>query len=177
MTAEEIEERLLNIRKVAEATRGEKKRDGKEGFELLSKFREVLANDDGKEFWMVNLMKFKNSDPNSEAMAAHRRYSSNIAPMLLKRGSFPIFMSKVQGRFLYGDGSENWDQVAIIRYRSRQDFIKFATATAKKDIGDDKWQSMEKTQVFPVKALIKLGNIRLGIFLLLMVIILLMAVL
>ena len=149
------------------------KREGKnheEAGELLEKFKEILHADDGKEFFMINLMKFKNSDPHSEAMQAHQRYSKAIIPFLLKYGGHPVFVSNISGKFLYLDDSEDWDQVGIIRYRSRRDFLRMALDVAKKNGSQDKWISMEKTQVFPTKAFLNLGSPRIIIGFILLII-------
>jgi hypothetical protein len=72
-------------------------------------------------------------------------------------------MSNVQGRFLHSEDSDDWDQVAMIRYRSRKDFLKMATDAAQLDLGKDKWISMEKTHVFPVKPMVHFSSLRIGI--------------
>ena len=165
LTSEEIEHFINRMKQMSDL---ESEPENK----ALKVFREITANDDGKAFLMVNLMKFKDNDPNSEAMKAHKRYSKNVVPQLIRRGSHPIFSSNVQGRFLYEDDSVDWDQVAIVRYRSRRDFLKFASALADKDAGKDKWISMEKTHVFPTKGIIQLGSIQLIFALILIIIIL-----
>ncbi len=170
MAKEEIQERLVTLKKVAV---NENTPD--EG--IFKNFLEVTENDDGREFWMVNLMKFRDTDPHSEAMAAHKRYSKAIFPDLLRNGSFPMFASHVQGRFLFEGVEDQWDDVAIVRYRSRRNFLKFATAAAKKDLGNDKWLSLEKTHVFPVKSYLRLGAVRIGAFLVLAILVLLVNVL
>ena len=111
------------------------------------------------------------NDKNSEAMKANARYSKSIFPLLLKYGSHPVFVSKVQGRFLVTENSEDWDQVAMVRYRSRRDFIKMATEAGKKNLGEDKWLSIQKTHVFPVKSIIHFGSIRLGLAVVLIIMI------
>ncbi|MBA7576519.1 hypothetical protein ES708_18360 [subsurface metagenome] len=153
MSKEEIHERIQNMKKAAG------KEDEPDG-EIIKHFREVAESDDGKEFFMVNLIKYKDNDPHSEAMAANARYSKAIFPLLLKHGSFPVFMSNVKGRFLYSKDSDDWDQVAIIRYRSRKDFFEMAADAGKKNLDKDKWLSIEKTNVFPVKQILFLGPIR-----------------
>ncbi|QEE14511.2 hypothetical protein DSAG12_00324 [Promethearchaeum syntrophicum] len=126
---------------------------------LFNAFREITTQDDGKEFLMVNLMKFRDNNPESEAMKAHKKYSRQVMPELLKRGSFPIFMSKIIGKFIYNDKSITWDQIAIIRYRSKRDFLNMAKNLANKDGGKNKWLALENTEVFPSKRVIVLGSI------------------
>lgn len=151
LTKEEVEEFIGAMKK---------NRGIEEETKQLKAFREIAAKDDGKEFLMVNLMKFKDNDPGSEAMAAHHRYSKHIVPELIKRGSHPVLLSNVQGTFLAYPDAENWDQVGIIRYRSRRDLLKMAVALSGKNIDKDKWLSMEKTHVFPAKQVLRLGSLR-----------------
>ena len=153
MSQEEAQGLILNLKRA-----GGKENDPDN--ELIQHFREVVKNDDGKAFIMVNLMKFKKTN---EAKAANARYSKKIFPLLLKHGSPPIFVSNVQGRFLHLEGSDDWDQVAFIRYRSRKDFLKMAADAAKLDLGKDKWLSLEKTHVFPVKPIFHLSSLRIGV--------------
>jgi hypothetical protein len=79
-------------------------------------------------------------------------------------------LSTVQGSFLDYEGSESWDQVGIIRYRNRRDFLEFAAAVAGKGGGQDKWLSMDKTHVFPTSQKIRLGSLHLTLALILMLI-------
>jgi hypothetical protein len=32
-----------------------------------------------------------------------------------------VFVGQVEGRFIHPDGADDWDQVAMVRYRSRRD--------------------------------------------------------
>ena len=50
--------------------------------------------------------------------------------------------------------------MAIVRYRSRRDFLRFALETQRDDIFVHKWAALEKTHVFPVKPLISLFPVR-----------------
>ena len=148
-----------------------KRRVGKESqaeeSPLLNQFRELTKNDDGREFYMVNLLKFRQkalypagSPFDDDPLAANARYSRAILPLLLKHGGHPVFLGQVQGRFLHPGGADDWDQVGIVRYRSRRDMIKMAVEIAGLEVDVHKWASLEKTQVFPVKPLFNLNLIR-----------------
>ena len=148
-----------------------KRRAGKESqaeeSPLLNQFRELTKNDDGREFYMVNLLKFRQkalypagSPFDDDPLAANTRYSRAILPLLLKHGGHPVFLGQVQGRFLHPGGADNWDQVGIVRHRSRRDMIKMAVEIAGLEVDVHKWASLEKTQVFPVKPLFNLNLIR-----------------
>jgi hypothetical protein len=48
----------------------------------------------------------------------------------------------------------------MVRYRSRRDFVRFATRANQADKFMHKWAAIEKTHVFPVKPLISLLAVR-----------------
>jgi hypothetical protein len=126
---------------------------------------------------MVNLLKFRKkalyadgSSYDDDPMAANARYNRAIIPLLLKHGGIPVFDSLVQGRFIHPDGADDWDHVAMVRYRSRRDMLKMAIEVAGRGVDVHKWAALEKTQVFPVKPLVNLIFIRLTVAVLLFVI-------
>ncbi|RPH59255.1 MAG: hypothetical protein EHM81_08570 [Chloroflexi bacterium] len=142
---------------------------------LLDQFRELTKNDDGREYYMVNLLKFRQkalypagSPFDDDPLAANARYSRAILPLLLKHGAHPVFLGQVQGRFLHPVGADDWDLVGIIRYRSRRDMLKMAVEVAGLGVDIHKWAALEKTQVFPVRPYIHIAFVRaaVGVFLL-----------
>jgi len=71
-------------------------------------------------------MKFKtkyNVELQMTPMEAHNKYSKGIVKELFKRAGHPVMMTKVTGSFIKESGSE-WDDIGIIRYRSRRDMLK-----------------------------------------------------
>ncbi len=141
---------------------------------ILNQFRELTKNDDGREYYMVNLLKFrqkalypKGSSWGDDPMAANDRYNRAIVPLLLKHGGHPVFASQVQGRFLHPAAAEDWDQVAMVRYRSRRDMLKMAVEIAGNGSDIHKWAALEKTQVFPVRPMLNLVFIRASVAILL----------
>jgi hypothetical protein len=136
---------------------------------LLQQFRELAKNDDGREYYMVNLLKFhqkalypEGSAFGDDPLAANDRYNRAIVPLLLKHGGHPVFLGQVQGRFLHPDGADDWDQVGMVRYRSRRDMLKMAAEIAAVGVDIHKWASLEKTQVFPVRPVLHLAFIRIS---------------
>lgn len=134
---------------------------------LLEHFSDLAKSDDGHEFYMVNLLKFRQKaayPPGSvfgdDPFAANQRYNKAIVPLLLKYGGHPVFLGQVQGRFIHPADVDEWDQVGIVRYRSRRDMFRMAMEMI--DTGADihKWASLEKTQVFPVAPLLHLAFVR-----------------
>lgn len=134
---------------------------------LLDAFRTLASQDDGDEFLMVNLMKFREQavyppgyEYDDDALAAADRYSAAVFPQLLRRGSLPILLANPTGTFLDFEGAERWDQVGIVRYRSRRDMLEMALALARGDGAVHKWASLEKTHVFPADSVIDFVFVR-----------------
>jgi hypothetical protein len=143
--------------------RADKQALTEEASPLLKQFRELTKNDDGREYYMVNLLKFRKkalypagSQYNDDPVAANDRYNRAIVPLLLKHGGFPVFDSVVKGRFIHPNTADDWDHVSMARYRSRRDMLKMAIEIGEKGIDVHKWAALEKTQVFPVKPLVNL---------------------
>jgi hypothetical protein len=135
--------------------------------ELIRSFRRVGAADDGREFFMVNLIRQRQKalypdgyDHDDDVQAAARRYAAGILPRLLKRSAFPVFIGRPTGLFLQPEGAEEWDQVAIVRYRSRRDFLEMVAEPGMSDVGLHKRASVEKTQVFPADPIVSFIWIR-----------------
>lgn len=161
LTAVEVEALLAEIKKRAG------KQDSEEESPILQQFRDLTQNDDGREYYMVNLLKFRKkalypevSPFGDDPLAANDRYNRAIIPLLLKYGGHPVFLGQVQGRFLHPEHADEWDQVGMVRYRSRRDMLKMAAEIAGLGVDIHKWASLEKTQVFPVKSLISLFFVR-----------------
>jgi hypothetical protein len=141
---------------------------------ILQQFRELAKSDDGQEYYMVNLLKFRKrasylagSQYGDDPMAANDRYNRAIIPLLLRHGGHPVFAGQVQGQFIHPDGADDWDQVGMVRYRSRRDMLKMAIEIAGMGIDVHKWAALEKTQVFPVKPFVNLTFIRVTVAVLL----------
>lgn len=99
--------------------------------------------DDGREFFMVNLV----NDPAD--LAAAEAYNRVILPELFKRAGHPIFMSRPIARFIEPAGLAPWDFVAIVRYRSMRDMLDMITGPEAEKIRYLKEGSVSKTHVFP----------------------------
>ncbi len=133
----------------------------------IEEVMQLLAGDDGKEFVMQNLARYRPKalyppgfDFDDSARAADRRYGKAIIWPLLKQGSLPIFIARRSGSFIEPQGADAWHYVAMVRYRSRRDFFKFAMAIQRDDIVVHKWAALEKTHVFPVAPLVSLVFVR-----------------
>lgn len=145
---------------------------GHEG--LLDQLRTMLANDDGAEFVMHNLVRYRakalypaGRSFGDDPRAADRRYGRAIVWPLIRRACLPIFVARRSGSFIEPEGADPWHYIASVRYRSRRDFLQFAMEIEHDDIVIHKWAAIEKTHVFPVKPLVSLVLVRFGVALLL----------
>lgn len=134
---------------------------------VLQELRTLIASDDGKEFVMQNLVRYRPKalyppgyNYGDDPRAADRRYGKAVIGPLLRNGSLILFIAKRTGAFIEPEGADAWHYVAMVRYRSRRDFLRFALATQRDDIFVHKWAVLEKTHVFPVKPLISLFPVR-----------------
>jgi len=141
---------------------------GGEGMEeALNEVRTLVANDDGREFVMQNLVRHRTralypegSPYGDDPREADRRYGRLIIWPLLRFGSLPIFVAKRTGQFIQPEGADAWHYVAMVRYRSRRDFLRFARVIQSEQIVMHKWAAIEKTHVFPVQPMVSLFMVR-----------------
>ena len=164
MTAEEVTRRLEEI---SATTGGKSQAVDQAPGEILAELKQLAASDDGNEFFMVNLIKYRQkalyppgSNYDDNALAADARYNRALVPYLLKYGGVPVFVGSPQGRFIDKSGDMEWDRVAVVRYRSRRDLFKMAHDIAPLGVAVHKWASIERTQVFPVAPTISLFAVR-----------------
>jgi hypothetical protein len=131
-------------------------------------FEGFLDRDDGRPFYMVNLMQYR-------AKAAYRddllpdgtpaggmtgreaghRYERMVVPELLKRGCYPVFAARKLANFLSaGAGTDFFEEVVVVRYRSRRDLLAMAAGRAFLAGVPHKWASLEKTVAVPCRLML-----------------------
>ena len=142
---------------------------GPQDEQLIEEVRALAAQDDGREFVMQNLARYRRQAAyqagferfGSDPRAADRRYGKAIIPHLLRYGNVPVFIARRCGSFVEpGGGAPAWHYVAMVRYRSRRDFLRFASAIARNDIAMHKWAALESTHIFPVRPVVSLIFVR-----------------
>jgi len=138
-----------------------------QGDATLDAVRRLVAGDDGREFVMHNLVRYRpkaayppGHDYGDDPRAADRRYGRAIVWPLLRRACVMVFVARRSGTFIEPAGADPWHYVAMVRYRSRRDFLRFALEIERDDIVVHKWAAIEKTHVFPVQPLISLVFVR-----------------
>ena len=124
--------------------------------EILTNLADWIAHDDGREFYMVNLVGL---NPSPAGRAADAAYARHILPLLLKHGAHPVFVGTVAHSFM-GNGGHGVDRLAIVRYRSLRDFLDMNLEPDIANAADEKFAGLARTQNFAVHPVISLAMIR-----------------
>jgi len=134
----------------------------------LDQLRTVLSHDDGREFVMHNLVRWRSkalyppgSPYGDDVRAADKRYGRAIVWPLIKRAGVVMIVARNAGRFIDDGQSLPWTYMAMVRYRSRRDFLRFVVETEQREVFVHKWAAIEHTHVFPVQPIISLFGVRL----------------
>lgn len=142
-------------------------------------FIEAFARaDTGRQFIMLNAIDYNDNPgfvagaaPGEDAEALMGRYMAHMIPALLIRASHPLFM----GPAVYPaidvvgiEGAENWNAGALMRYRSRRDFLEIVTNPIFKSQHHFKAAALEKTIAYPIEPDLQLGDPRVLLGLLLL---------
>ena len=158
MSAQEIEESIQALKSTDLANINEAE---------IEDVRQLLSSDDGKEFVMQNLVRYrakalypKGSPYSDDPREADKRYGKSIIGDLLRYGNLVIFIARKSGDFVKPEGADAWHYVAMVRYRSRRDFVRFLIRANQAEKFMHKWAAIEKTHVFPVKPIISLLAVR-----------------
>ncbi|MEL6860315.1 MAG: hypothetical protein AAGL11_00635 [Pseudomonadota bacterium] len=133
--------------------------------QLPDNLEAMIAKDDGKEFYAVNLEQLKAGDA---AQAADRAYGETVIPLLFKRAGHPVFVSDRAGLML-GKYGEEVDRVAVVRYRSLRDLINMAKDPVMVDVSPYKFESLDHTEVFITRPFITFMHVRFVLALILIV--------
>ena len=145
------------------------------GTAAVSEVRELLASDDGKEFVMQNMVRYRPKalyppgyNYSDDPCEADKRYGKSIIWPLLRNGNLLLFIGRRTGNFVLPEGADAWHYVAMVRYRSRRDFVRFALEANQADKFVHKWAAIEKTHIFPVRPIVSLFTVRATLGLLLL---------
>jgi hypothetical protein len=108
--------------------------------EVLRRLRTWLEGDDGKPFYMLNLMRYYAElrrfpgapDFEGTPRESNARYEAAAKWMLLRIGGYPAFAGTPHGRNLleHDPALDDWDRVILVRYPSRRAFMKLLTHPA-----------------------------------------------
>jgi len=131
--------------------------------EVLTTLETLIALDDGREFYMLNLEQLATGP---EARKADMAYARVVLPALLRHGSLPVFIGRVQGQ-LIGDNPRAFNRAALVRYRSLRDFLVIFTDPAMNAGVDNKFASLTYTEAratAPVFSLLAIQLVAAGVF-------------
>jgi hypothetical protein len=131
-------------------------------------FEAFMDGDDGRPFYMLNLMRYRGQAeyrdgklPDGGVAAgltgreAGRLYERMVVPELLKRGCYPVFVSRKIGNLLSaGSGSDFFEEIAVVRYRSRRDMLSMVASRPFVEGIPHKWASLEKTVAVPTRLML-----------------------
>jgi len=136
-------------------------------------FEAFLDRDDGRPFYMINLLQYRVTAAYPDGLLpdgtpaggmsgreAGQRYTRVVIPELLKRGCYPVFAAQKVANFLSaGVGTDFFEEVVVVRYRSRRDLLAMAAGRAFLAGVPHKWASLEKTVAVP-SSLMLLADLR-----------------
>jgi len=126
----------------------------------LATVRRFLEADDGREFYMLNLLS-GHPEPVEDPGSGEKRpsaevmkgYTDHFMPALFRRAGHPIFAGRAAGGYVEHWGVEEnpgWTFSGIIRYRSRRDMIELATDPRFEPAQAYKIAALAHTLAFPV---------------------------
>lgn len=131
--------------------------------ELADHLEEMIAKDDGKEFYAVNLEQTKDGE---NARNADRAYAQMVMPLLFKRASHPVFVSERAGLML-GKYGEEVDRVAVVRYRSLRDLLTMTVEPSMIEKSHYKFAALDHTEVFITRPFVTFVQVKLMLALIL----------
>ena len=147
--------------------------------QTIVRLRKFLEEDTGDDFVMVNLIEYREPprqvgdvNPGETANEVLARYMEYMWPALLSRACHPVAGGSAAMKALEVWGVENgetWSSAAYMRYRSRRDLMEIATNPAFQGRHEYKIAAMLKTIAFPIDPWFHLGDPRLLLGLLLLV--------
>ena len=141
--------------------------------EELKNLRQLLKDDDGEEFFMLNLNRYEYSENEVQkgVPVAYQKYGQAVMPMILMRAGHPIYVGEISDYLVGGDLKEGgWHEIILVRYRSRQDFVNMVTSDEYLIAAKHRYVGIEYAEVVPTNVILNLATPRLFILVLLFLI-------
>ena len=169
LTAEEVDWYLAELLRVGQPP------------EAVEDIRAFLENDTGDDFVMLNIVDYRESPlvvegspPAENAQEMVDRYMEFMYPALFARACHPVMLGSAAHRAmdlmgLEVEGIDVWDQAALMRYRSRRDLMDILSNPAFAGRHEFKVAAITKTVAFPLDSWFQLGDPRLVLALVLLV--------
>jgi hypothetical protein len=150
---------------------------------IKARLRSFLEADDGREFFMVNLLRYRATPQPFEGMRAGetsreamQRYSGAFMPAILSRAGWLVSGGQAAVADLERWGVQpdaDWAIYGLVRYRSRRDLAEVISDPAFDNVHPYKFAAIEATRAFPVSPAIMLLSPRLVVALVILVLALL----
>ena len=141
--------------------------------EQLKNLRRLLKDDDGEEFFMLNLNRYEYAENEEQqgVPVAYQNYGQAVIQMILKNAGHPIYSGEIPDYLLGGDAKDaSWHEIILMRYRSRRDFVSMVTSDEYLKIAQDRSGGIEYAEVTPTRADFNLTTPRFVVLALLLVI-------
>jgi len=120
----------------------------------MEALRTLLNEDDGEPVYTVNLYKFHavaqypaGSGFGGTGKEAYDRFSKVMVSLMVARGSHPVY-----GSHWADQANSDWDQIVIVRYRSRRDLADLFASDQFAEASGHKWASLQEHERMVVKA-------------------------
>ena len=124
-----------------------------------SHLRHFLANDDGKDFVMVNLLEL--AKPRKESSKNLNAYQKIFLGQLLRAAGHPILIARAASGNIENVACQefdNWTAAGMVRYRSRRDLMEILPATIGSEHHELKLSALDKTYAFPASPWFVVGG-------------------
>jgi hypothetical protein len=127
--------------------------------------RAFLEADDGREFFMLNVIRLSQenvADPKTGEMRPARKvmegYTKSFLPAVFARGGYPAIGARRVGGYFDAWGVEadpGWTMMGYMRYRSRRDLAQLVTHPSFTGSHDFKYAAMPQTFNFPTQPIMR----------------------
>ena len=124
--------------------------------------QDFLANDDGKDFVMVNLLQLKK--PRAKSREKLAAYQKIFLGALLRKAGHPVMVARAASGNIENiacEQADDWTAAGMIRYRSRRDFMEMLPSTVGSEHHGLKLDALGKTLAFPCSSWFMFGGPRL----------------
>jgi hypothetical protein len=131
------------------------------------KLRAFFSSDDGRPFYNVNLTLYREQATYPDGVQrpgirtgsdAADAYARVVIPQLLRRGSYPVFISSKISNLLEdgAPGADFFQNVGIVRYRSRRDMLSMISDPDYMAGAPHKFASLAKNIAVPTTGFVPL---------------------
>ncbi len=157
MTSKEVDQYIANLREDSEL------------YLLSENLRTMGAEDDGGEFFMLNLNSYQYApgEPAEGVPSDYQAYGNAVIGMLLGNAAHPVYLGRFPSYILTTPNATDWHEIILVRYRARRDFISMVTSDAYQDIAETREGGIAYAEVTPTTPILSLTTPRLIVFLLL----------